>query len=160
MADNPMLAGRSEALLRELARPAVRPDGTEYSGEECLEYAADFMRTTAVPQDLVFPTLSLVGEAAVETDIGRIEDQAVVDHVEATMQTDPDGWFRAPAPVEAFEPFDASLGVALAEQELHRRGTACSFVAGTLNSATAFSIAVASSGASTVPNHMALAATL
>jgi hypothetical protein len=95
MEHNPILNGRAEAVLRELARPAVRPDGTAYSPEECLEYAADFMRMTGVPQDLVFPTLNLIGDAVVETDVGRIEDAGIVQHVEDAMRGDVDGYFKS-----------------------------------------------------------------
>jgi hypothetical protein len=106
MDDNPMMAGgRTEALLRELARPAVRPDGVEYTNEEAFAYATDFADAIGIPSGLIAPALSAIGDA--EVDIGLIEDQAVVDHIESVMRNDPDGCFGAPE--ETRREYEAAL---------------------------------------------------
>jgi hypothetical protein len=88
-----MAAGRAEAILQELARPAVKPDGTPFSGEESLAYMTDFAGAIGVPADVISPALRSIGD--VDTDAiptETIEDSAVIAHLEQAMRDDPDGW--------------------------------------------------------------------
>jgi hypothetical protein len=96
---NPMLAGRAEAVLRELARPApeTHADGREFTGEDCLAYAGSFMEAIGIPGNLASVTLQRLGEVdfdAVSTEM--IEDAGLIQHVESAMRDDPDGYARNP----------------------------------------------------------------
>jgi hypothetical protein len=117
MADHPLLAGRAEAVVRELARPAVRPDGAPYTPEECLAYAADFMQAIGIPGSLAAPVLGFIGEVDMDSVPDEaIEDEGVVSHVEAAMREDggPDRYFRSP---EAQRQYGEALARLNAPQE-------------------------------------------
>jgi hypothetical protein len=95
MESNPMFARKAEAILEELARPAVRPNGTVLSPEECLQYAGSFMEMVGIPADTASATLDLIGEVDFDSiSTQAIEDAGFIQHVESAMRDDPSGYAR------------------------------------------------------------------
>jgi hypothetical protein len=93
---NPFAAGRVEAIIHQLAQPAVKPDGTPFTGEESLAYMTDFATVIGIPPDVVTPALYGVGDVDIdEISTEAIEDQGLVDHVEASMKADPVAYSRS-----------------------------------------------------------------
>jgi hypothetical protein len=97
MEDNPMFAGRAEAILQELARPtpATHPDGREFTPEDALAYAISFAEVIGVPSDMASSTLAAIGDVdfdAISTQ--AIEDADLIQHVESAMRDDPSGYAR------------------------------------------------------------------
>jgi len=97
MEAHPTLASRAEAILRELARPPAWPDGSEMSPQQCSAYCVDFLFTIGVPSGLISPLLELMDDASLDdVSTERIEDEAVVAHLEQAMKDDPAGYLKNP----------------------------------------------------------------
>jgi hypothetical protein len=96
---NPMTSSRTEAVLRELARPAPEtwPDGREFTPQDCLDYATSFMEASGIPADLAFSSIEAVTDVSLDdVSTEQIEDQGLVDHVNEALRTDPGGLAKNP----------------------------------------------------------------
>jgi hypothetical protein len=105
MESNPMFAGRAEAILQELARPApeTHADGRQFTGEDCLAYAGSFMEAIGFPADMASSTLGAINQVdfdAISTQ--AIEDAGLVEHLDRAMRDDPDGYARSPDAQRAY----------------------------------------------------------
>jgi len=108
--DNPFAAagGRLEAILDQLAQPAVKPDGSPFSGEESFAFITDFAGALGVPPDVVTPALFQIGDIDLEEiPTEQIEDAAVVAHLEEAMRVDIDGYAKSQ---HAQDEYRAALG--------------------------------------------------
>jgi hypothetical protein len=99
MDSNPMTSSRTEAVLRELARPAPEtwPDGRPFTQQDCLDYATSFMEASGIPGDLALLAIDAIADVSIDdVPTEQLEDQGLVDHLDEALRTDPGGLARNP----------------------------------------------------------------